>query len=237
MGRLGGAASGAAAGTAILPGWGTAVGAGLGFLFGGGGDDPEGFDPDNPEHQFRNMLRLNAGNLRRDATESKRMGQAVTTPAVKYLTDILSSNPAAILDATRQERGRVIDQYDTARRAIANFGPRGGGSTSTLAESRFDQAESLADITSSARRDAVSAAGDLGTRLTALGLTADQLASADINTVIRAILAREGIGIQGQQLGLEKGEATGELIGQVLGGIFNRGDSSTDIGGSGVIVN
>lgn len=222
MGRLSGAASGAASGYSVGGPWGAAAGAGLGFLFGGGGDDPEGYDPDNPEHQFRNMLRTNAANLRRDATGSKRMGQAVTTPAVNYLTDVLSSNPAAILDATRQERGRVIDQYDTARRAIANFGPRGGGSTSTLAESRFDQAESLADITSSARRDAVSAAGDLGTRLTALGLTADQLASADINTVIRSILAREGIGVQGQYLGLEKGAATGELIGEVLGRIFDK---------------
>lgn len=222
MGRLGGAASGAATGTAILPGWGTAVGAGLGWLLGGGDDKPEGYDPDNPEHQFRNMLRTSAGNLRREATGTKRMGTAVTTPAVKYLTDILSSNPAAVMEATRQERGRVIDQYDTARRAIANFGPRGGGTTSTLAESRFDQAESLADITSSARRDAVSAAGDLGTRLTALGLTADQLASADINTVIRSILAREGIGVQGQYLGLEKGAATGELIGEVLGRIFDK---------------
>ncbi len=221
-GRVRGAASGAAAGTAILPGVGTAVGAGLGFLFGGGDDDPEGFSKDNPEHQFRNLLRLNAGNLRRDATGTKRTGQAVTTPAVNYLTDILSSNPAAVMDATRQERGRVIDQYDTARRAIANFGPRGGGTTSTLAESRFQQAESLADITSTARRDAVSQAGELGTRLTALGLTADQLASADISAVISAILQREGVGVQGQYLGLEKGEATGQLIGEVLGGIFNR---------------
>ena len=219
-----GAASGAAAGTAILPGVGTAVGAGLGFLGGffGGGDDPEGYSKDNPEHEFRNLLRLNAGNLRRDATGTKRMGQAVTTPAVNYLTDVLSSNPAAVMDATRQERGRVIDQYDTARRAIANFGPRGGGSTSTLAESRFKQAESLADITSTARRDAVTQAGALGTRLTALGLNADQLASADINTVIRAILLREGLGVQGQELGLEKGEATGALIGQVLEGIFDK---------------
>lgn len=230
MGRLSGAASGAATGFGVGGPVGAAIGGGLGFLFGGGGggdDKPEGYDPENPEHQFRNLLRLNAGTLRRDATGSKRMGQAVTTPAVNYLTDVLSSNPAAILDATRQERGRVIDQYDTARRAIANFGPRGGGTTSTLAESRFDQAESLADITSSARRDAVSAAGDLGTRLTALGLTADQLASADINTVISAILAREGIGVQGQYLGLEKGQATGELIGEILGGLFkDRGGES-----------
>lgn len=237
MGRLRGAAGGALSGFAKGGPVGAAIGGGLGFLFGGGGDDPKGFDKDNPEQQFRNLLRVNAGNLRRDATESKRTGQAVTTPAVNYLTDVLSSNPAAILDATRQERGRVIDQYDTARRAIANFGPRGGGSTSTLAESRFDQAESLADITSSARRDAVSAAGNLGTRLTALGLSADQLASADINSVIKAILAREGIGVQGQYLGLEKGEATGELIGEVLGGIFNRGDSTVSGGSTGVIVN
>ncbi len=232
MGRLGsgasGATSGAGTGFAIggIPG--AIVGGGLGFLGGflGGGDDPEGFSTDNPEHQFRNLLRLNAGNLRGDATDLKRTGTAVATPAAKYLTDILSSNPAAVMDATRQERGRVIDQYDTARRAIANFGPRGGGSTSTLAESRFQQAESLADITSTARRDAVSQAGELGVRLTALGLNADQLASADINTVIRAILAREGVGVQGQKLGLEKGEATGQLIGQVLEGIFDQSEAA-----------
>lgn len=225
MGRASGAVSGAASGFAAGGPLGAAIGGGLGFLFGGGDDKPEGYSRDNPENQFRNLLRLNAGNLRREATGTKRMGQAVTTPAVNYLTDVLSSNPAAIMDATRQERGRVIDQYDTARRAIANFGPRGGGSTSTLAESRFTQAESLADITSTARRDAVSQAGVLGTRLAALGLNADQLASADINTVIRAILAREGVGVQGQQLGLEKGEASGQLIGEVLGSIFNRDES------------
>lgn len=232
MARLGsgarGAAGGAGAGFTIGGPWGAAAGAGLGFLGGffGGDDDPEGFSTDNPEHQFRNLLRLNAGNLRRDATGMKRTGQAVTTPAVNYLTDVLSSNPAAVMDATRQERGRVIDQYDTARRAIANFGPRGGGSTSTLAESRFQQAESLADITSTARRDAVSQAGELGVRLQALGLNADQLASADINTVIRAILAREGLGVEGQELGLKKGEATGQLIGQVLEGIFEKSEAA-----------
>lgn len=47
---LSGAASGAAAGTSIMPGWGTAIGAGLGFILGEstGGDAPEqvkGVDP------------------------------------------------------------------------------------------------------------------------------------------------------------------------------------------------
>lgn len=225
-GALSGAASGAAIGSQILPGWGTAIGAIGGGIYGwftGGDDEPEGYSTDNPEHAYRNLLRLNAGNLRADATGMKRTGTAVATPATKYLTDVLSSNPAAVLDATKQERGRVIDQYDTARRAIANFGPRGGGSTSTLAESRFQQAETLSDITSSARRDAVSVAGDLGTRLQALGLSADQLASADLNSVIRAILAREGVGIQGSAEARAQGEGTGALLGEVLGGIFRGG--------------
>ncbi len=224
-GRARSGVGGAATGFSIGGVPGALAGGALGFLFGGGDDDPEGYSVDNPEHQMRNLLRLNAGNLRDDATGLKRTGTAVATPAANYLQDVLSSNPAAILDATKQERGRVIDQYDTARRAIANFGPRGGGSTSVLAESRFQQAESLSDITSSARRDAVSAAGELGVRLTALGLNADQLASADLNSVIRAILAREGVGIAGQELGLQKGEATGSLVGEILSGVFNRGSS------------
>lgn len=234
MGRgssaLSGAASGAAIGSYAGP-WGTAAGAAIGGIYGwfsGGDDEPEGYSEDNPEHAYRNLLRLNAGNLRADATGLKRTGSATTTPATKYLQDVLSSNPGAILDATKQERGRVIDQYDTARRAIANFGPRGGGTTSTLAESRFQQAEALSDVTSSARRDAVSAAGDLGTRLTALGLSADQLASADLNSVIRAILAREGVGIQGSAEARAQGEGQGQLLGEILGGIFNNGGGGTD---------
>jgi hypothetical protein len=46
-----GAASGAALGTAILPGWGTAIGGAVGGLyglFGGGGDDPAPPPPPNP---------------------------------------------------------------------------------------------------------------------------------------------------------------------------------------------
>ena len=238
MGRASSAGSGALSGGATGFGVGGipgaivgGIGGGLLGFFTGGDDEPEGYDVDNPEHQYRNLLRLNAGNLRADATGLKRTGSSVSTPAVNYLSDILSNNPAAILDATKQERGRVIDQYDTARRAIANFGPRGGGSTSVLAESRFGQAEALSDITSSARRDAVSAAGTLGMQLTALGLTADQLASADLNAVIRAILAREGVGIQGSAEARAQGEGTGELIGEVLGSIFNR--TGTDSGGGG----
>ena len=227
MASWGGAASGAGTGAAIgsfVPGVGTVLGAGVGALFGGlfGGGGKKKEDDANPEDPYTSLLKQSAKTNASEGSSLTAMGTDAFAPALNYFKQLLSSNPAAIDEATRGERGRVIDQYDTARRAIANFGPRGGGTTSTLAGSQFAQAESLADITSDAKGKAATGAGALGATATGLGLQANQLASQDLNTIIQSVLAREGLNTQrrGQNLGLagDIGETIGTLIGLSMGG-------------------
>ncbi len=65
-------------------------------------------------------------------------------------------------------------------------------------------------------------AAAIGTSLTGLSLSAKQLASADLNTLINTILARERLDTQkrGQNMALagDIGETIGTLIGLGMGG-------------------
>lgn len=176
-----------------------------------------GKSDDNAEAPYLQQLQKSSDRLGQQGQQFSAMGADASIPALQHLTQLLSNNPAAAMEATRQERGRVLDQYDTARRAIANFGPRGGGTTSALAESQFSQAESLADITSNVRRGAALDLSQIGMQLSSLGLSAEQLASGNIETIIQAVLAREGINTErrGQNMALAGGAA--EIAGQLLG--------------------
>jgi len=166
---------------------------------------------------FLTQFQQSADQNRAQGREFSGMSSEALGPVMQYFKQLMGGDPSALMDATRQERGRVIDQYDTARRAISQFGPRGGGTTSALAESRFAQAESLADITSSAQRDAASGLAELGPQLAALGLSSQSLASQDLNSIINTILTREGFDVQKRGQNMEAAGAAGEAAATLLG--------------------
>ena len=147
-------------------------------------------------------------------------GQSALAPSMSYFKDILGADPSASMAATSGARGRVIDQYDTARQAAARFGPRGGGQQATISQSYFQQANQLSDISSAAKNDAAAQLGQLGSTMTGLGLSADQLASADLSTVIQAVLGQKGLDLQkrGQTMQMwgDIGSGVGSIVGSVL---------------------
>jgi hypothetical protein len=229
IGKIGTTIGGIAAapftgGASLWPVLGT-IGAGVGGAYlgkklAGGGDGKDG--DQNPEDLYTQQLQGNANRLSQTGQDLTSQGGDAIAPVMDYLKKILGQDPTEILNATRGERGRVIDQYDTARRAISQFGPRGGGTNAALASSRFEQAESLADITSNARQSALGQAASLGTSLTGLGLSAEQLASTDLNTIIQSVLAREGLDVSRRGQNMEAlgglGEALGTIIAAKMGG-------------------
>ena len=220
------ALSGASTGFTFGGPWGAGIGAGLGALSGwllGRGKKSDHNQPAQVEDPYTALLTKQSEKAQAQGEEATGMSMEALGPVLNYYTALMGSNPSALLDATRQERGRVIDQYDTARKAIANFGPRGGGTTSTLAQSRFDQAESLADITSNARRSAVASASQLGVQLAGLGLTAEGLASSDLNTIINAALNREYLQTNKRGQNLQAATGIGETVGSIIGAILTRG--------------
>lgn len=226
MASLGGAVSGAGTGAALgsfLPGIGTGIGAGVGalggFLFGRRKPKDASQTEISP---YTDALQASSERLQGQAGELSGMGGEALAPALKYFASLLSGNPADLMEATRPERGRVIDQYDTARQAIGQFGPRGGGTTSALAQSRISEAGDLADVTAQARRGAAETSAGLGQSLTALGLSAEQLASADLNSIISAVLNKQGLDLSKRGQNLQAMTGLGESLGALLGLFLTR---------------
>lgn len=186
----------------------------------GGGDKKK--DDAHPEDAYTSLLTKSAASNHATGQEATTMGLDTLRPVLDYFRQVMSPNAGALMDATRGERGRVIDQYDTARRSLGAFGPRGGGVTSALAGSEFQQAESLADVTSDAKAKAAGQAASAGVAATQLGLQSQSLAHADLETVLQSILAREGLNVtkHGQNMALagDIGQAAGNLLGIWLGG-------------------
>lgn len=197
----------------------------------GGGANRAGGDGTDIEA----LLQQRSKDLSTTGTQMRQTGQEALSPVLEYFKQLISGDPAAMLQATQPERGKVIDQYDAARNAIARFAPRGGGQGSAIAGSYVQQAQQLSDITSRAREGAVEGLAQLGSQMQALGLNAEQVASMDLNALINAVLTREGLDVQkrGQTMGAwsEIGSAAGQFLGQYLG---NRNSGGGGTGGTGV---
>ncbi len=186
------------------------IAAGLGgasllpMLFGGGDDGVE-----------RSITQLEKATKTSQDKSAKfeEEGADILGPVSKYLKDVTGGSRQALLGATAPERQRIIDQYDTAKRSIAEFAPRGGGQASAMAHVLTREASDLATTTANARTQGFAAAATLGTTLRQLGVTEDQIASGNLSTLIQAALAKSA---QDQQGGFNLGSALGTLAGIFL---------------------
>jgi len=239
-GAASGAATGAAAGS-IIPGIGTALGAGVGGLFGlfRGSNKPTATPTASPTTaatpaagggvtlpSFEDLIASLQGSsaaTRAKGADLAEQGNDALGPVLDYYKRLVGGDQATTLAATQPQRRRVTDQYDTARRAIENFGGRGGGANAAVAQSQFNQATDLSTISAEARTDAASTLAGMGTQLTGLGLSADQIASGDLSAIISAVLSKSGLDLNRdlnqQQLALSRDGQQAALYGSLAEGL------------------
>lgn len=156
----------------------------------------------------------NASSVGSQASDLTGSGMSALAPVLKYFKALAGGDASAVAQATAPQRRRVIDQYDTARKTISQFGPRGGGSNAALAGSQFGQANELSDITANATNNAANELGTLGTQQEGLGLSAKQIQGQDLNSILSAILG-------GKQIDVQQHAANMQLIGDIFGGVGN----------------
>lgn len=202
--------------------WGAGIGAGYGFL--------TGLFQDDGQIDIDKLLGPDLDRARERSAQNAALGGKLIdqsseglTPALSYFRDLLSNNPATLMQATAPDRGRVIDQYDTARKAMAEFGPRGGGQTSAAGAARVAQGNALQEILSTARDKGAAGAAAVGGTLLQGGLQATSLASQDLSTVINSILSSAGLQVQQQGQQQQMDAAQGEAMGTMLGLLLTRG--------------
>jgi hypothetical protein len=109
-------------------------------------------------------------------------------PVQKYLQALFSGDPTAILNATKPQRARVVDQYDAARKSLATFSPRGGGQATQSATLETQKATDLSNIDATARQAAGDQLAQIGTTETGQGLTAQAQAQQSLAEILGPIL-------------------------------------------------
>lgn len=182
------------------------AGAGLlPMLFGGSGDKE---------------INAAIGNLKQHAQTATDLskqfgaqGAEMFQPVADYLKKVTSGDRQSVLAATMPERRRVIDQYATAKKAIAEFTPRSGGQAAAGAALQGKEASDLATTTAEARQAAFGQEANLATAASQLGISEQALASGDLNSILNALTTQQAAHAQ-SAAGL--GSALGTLAGFLL---------------------
>lgn len=117
-------------------------------------------------------------------------GVAGVAPALRYLTSVASGNEGDIMAATAPERSRVLDQYDTARRALTTL-PRGGGQASAASAINADQAKTMSTLYQSARTSGVKDLATLSQNLMTTGLGAEEAGTQALTATLQPLLSQE----------------------------------------------
>jgi hypothetical protein len=134
-------------------------------------------------------------------------GSKALQPVLSQLMKLLSGDDATINEAIRPQARGVIDQYDTARKAISQFTPRGGGQETALATSRFREAGKIADLKSDAITSATTELGNLGAALMSSGAQEQQASLATLMGLIQsAQQSKESTMAMWGQIGLHAGK-------------------------------
>jgi hypothetical protein len=140
-------------------------------------------------------------------------GASVLNPALEYLRKVVSGDRQELLAATMPERRRVIDQYDAAKKATAEFAPRGGGTAGAMADLNARQAGDLAATTALARREGVESSVRTGSALEGLSVNANEAEAQNLNQLLNTYMAkaeREG------QSAADFGMGLASILGMVL---------------------
>jgi hypothetical protein len=159
------------------------------------------------EHDL-GTLRTNADVAGRLSNDLLTRANDLTNPASAYFRAIISGDRQQLLAATMPERRRVIDQYSSARKAIASFQPRSGGTAAANNDMASREASDLAFVSTGARTAAANAALSAGSQMTSQGLQAQQLASTDLTSLITALQ-------RGDQQSSESGTNWGQIAGTI----------------------
>ncbi len=136
---------------------------------------------------------------------------------LSFWETILGGDRQEMLSLLAPEVETIVSQYDTARRNITNLAPRGGGRTTAMAESRFEEAGLIQRLLQESRRMAAGEVADIGGQLTQLGVAELGISTGAAGNLISDLLRRE-TARRGQNIGTAADIGIG--IGKILVSIF-----------------
>lgn len=176
-------------------------------LFGGGG----------PSKQQNQLYSAEAGAVNFGLSQAETTLPAATaglTSSLNFFQTLLSGNQNAIAAAVSPDVQNIETQYTTAQRTTDEFSPRGGGATAANEESRFGEANQIANLFTQARMTGAEGVANISSLLANLGLGEMGVSTGAASSLSGQLLAQQQ---NEQQQQAAAGAAIGSLAALIIG--------------------
>jgi hypothetical protein len=146
-------------------------------------------------------------------------GQVDVGKSTDYWSKLLGGDKKEISSAIEPERSTMGKAFEAGRKSIAEFGPRGGGTSAAVAESRFQEAGELGKMVSAKREGAAEKLAEAGMAESKLGVDQMTQAETQLGDIFKNLLKAQvdyETGKQGTDWGAIASGA-GKTIGTIAG--------------------
>lgn len=131
-----------------------------------------------------------------------------------YYGPLLKGDRQQMLESVAPEVNSILSQYDTAKRAVSEFSPRGGGRTATLADLPFRQAGDITTLLQRVRPESAKGMTDISQTKAALSGSFFPRGTSAAAQLLQNELQRRGMSFdQSMQQGAAMAEAIIGLLG------------------------
>src|SRR2546426_12498436 len=134
-----------------------------------------------------------------------------------YFSKLLSGDRQEMLQVVAPEVNAIRGQGATGRRALSQFTPRGGGTTSALAEEPFRESGAITDLLNKVRPEAGKGVTDIAGILGRLGASEMDLGGNALAQWMSYLLGDKQISTGTTNAGISAGgQGAGEIIGALI---------------------
>lgn len=142
-----------------------------------------------------------------------------------FLAPLVAGNRQSALEAAAPEVNSILSQYDTAKKSLSEFAPRGGGTNSKMADLPFQQSGAITNLLAQERGTAAQNLAGLGVSEGALATSLLPRDSGAGSSLLNYALGNRAQ--QGQMWG-----SIGTSVGTLLGSLLNGGGGGSVVSGS-----
>jgi hypothetical protein len=174
----------------------------LSFLFGGSKKSREEKQLSSAQAQ---AVQLGISGAKQDIPAAR---AAITEP-LGFFRALLSGDRAAVLQAFAPEVETLTQAYETGRRELEEFAPRGGGRTAAMTELPFRKARDIESLVHGARLTGAAGVEDIGQMLASLGL-------GELGAGAQVATAARGQAFDERQLAAQQAQQAGEAVGSLI---------------------
>ena len=198
-----------------------------------------------PSSTDKALAAQNLANSQQAAAQSKQLfssgtgdistARSLLADPTKYWQTLLSGNMNAITSYLSPEINTIMGQYDSAKKSISEFSPRGGGRSAAMANAGFTSAGQIGNLVAKARPTAANQLTSIADIYKTLGLTETGQSTGNLQASTQAASSQQQIdattSAQNSSTLGSLGSSAGSLLYLYLMGNKSGGQSPVGAGG------